>query len=87
MEGLNGLWLLFTWLANYTEVGKYLPISPVQRWLVNWDGIAVIQGYLKYINWFIPVSTLLNIMAIWLAAIGVFYAVMAILRWVKIVGD
>lgn len=84
---LSGIWLLFTYLANNTEIGKLLPISPFQRFFANWDGFSVIQDYLQYVNWFVPVSTMLNMLLIWLSAIGVFYAVMAILRWVKIVGD
>lgn len=85
--GLSGIWVLFTYLANYTEVGKYLPISPFQRFFENWDGWNVIAKYMKYVNWFVPIGTMLQILTFWGAAIGVFYAIMAILRWVKIVGD
>lgn len=87
MDGLSGIWILFTYLANYTEFGKFLPISPFQRFLVNWDGFDVIRRYLAYVNWFVPISTILDILIIWLSAIAVFYAVMAIMRWIKIVGD
>lgn len=86
MDGLSSLWTLLTQFAN-SDAGKWLPVSPFQRFIANWDGIAVIQQYLKYINWFIPISTLIDIMLLWLAAIGVFYATMAILRWIRIVGD
>lgn len=86
MEGLNGLWLLLTYFAN-SDMGWLLPISPFQRWIAGWDGWEVIEKYMRWINWFIPIGTLLNILAIWLSAIAVFYAIMAILRWVKIVGD
>lgn len=87
MEGLSGIWLLFTYLVNYTGIGQYLPVSPVQRWLTNWNGITVIQNYLKYVNWFIPVSVLIDIMSGWLVAIGIFYGIQAILRWIKVIGD
>lgn len=83
----NGLWVLFTYLANYTEIGKLLPISPFKRWLAGWEGFDTIRSYLGYINYFVPISTIIDILVIWLAAIGVFYTVMAILRWVRIVGD
>ena len=86
-NGVSSIWLFFTYLANYTEIGKLLPISPFQRFIAGWDGIEVIQDYLGYINWFIPVSTLLDIMAAWLVCIATFYGVQAILRWIKIVGD
>lgn len=85
-NGLSGLWGLLTEFAN-SDAGKWLPVSPFQRFVAGWEGIPVIQQYLKYINWFIPISTLLDIMLVWLAAIGVFYAVMAILRWIRVVGD
>lgn len=87
MDGVSGIWVLFTYLANYTEVGKFLPISPFQRWIAGWDGWEVIAKYMRWINWFVPVGTILQILTIWLTAIAVFYAIMAILRWVKIVGD
>ena len=87
MEGLSGIWILFTYLANYTELGKFLPISPFYRFFNNWEGFAVIQQYLKYVNWFVPISILLDMLVVWLSAIAVFYGVQAVLRWIKIVGD
>lgn len=84
---LNGIWLLFTYLANYTEIGKLLPLSPFQRWFANWEGWDVISKYLGWFNWFVPVSIILDIMSAWLIAIAGFYAVQAILRWVKMIGD
>lgn len=86
MEGITGLWGLLTQFAN-SSAGQWLPISPVQRFLVNWDGMQTIRQYLGYVNWFIPISTILDILVLWLAAIGIFYAVMAILRWIRVVGD
>lgn len=84
MEGLNGLWNLLTQFAN-SDMGQYLPISPIQRWVVNWEGVAYIQKYLKYVNWFIPVSTIVNLLGLWLLAIGVFYGGSALLRWLNII--
>lgn len=86
MEGLSGLWLLLTEFAN-SDAGKWLPISPFQRWMASWDGFDVIRQYLGWVNWFVPISTILDIMAVWLAAIAIFYGVMAILRWIHVVGD
>lgn len=84
---LSGIWILFTWLANNSEIGRFLPISPFQRFFANWDGLDLIRQYMGWINWFVPVGTIIEILTIWLTAIGVFYGVMAILRWVRIVGD
>lgn len=77
---------MLTEFAN-SDAGKWLPLSPFQRWISRWDGFAVIRQYLGYVNWFVPISILIDIMALWLAAIGVFYAVQAILRWIKLIGD
>ena len=87
MTGLSGIWVLFTYLANYTEFGKFLPISPFQRFFANWEGFSSIQRYLKWVNWFVPVSQILDMLLIWLSAIAVFYGIMAIMRWIIIVGD
>jgi len=56
-----------------------LPQSPFKDiiWEINnSDGIA-------YLNWFIPVGRILEIMALWLAAILTYYLGTIILRWVK----
>ena len=44
-----------------------------------------VAAYLGYINWFIPVSFFISTMELWLTAIAVYYAISAILRWVKAV--
>lgn len=78
------LWAMLTEFAN-SEMGQYLPISPVQRWVATWDGVATIQQYLKYVNWFIPISSISNLLLVWLAAIAVFYGGSALLRWLNII--
>lgn len=85
-QGLSGLWLLLTEFIN-SDAGAWVPVSPFKKWVLNWDGWNVIRKYLAWVNWFIPISTLIDIMIGWLAAIAAFYAIMAILRWMKIVGD
>lgn len=80
------LWALLTEYVN-SDAGSWLPVSPFQRWIAGWDGFSVIRQYLGYINYFVPVSTIIDIMSVWLVAIGIFYAVMAILRYIRIVGD
>lgn len=42
---------------------------------------------LAWLNWFFPVSECLTVMSAWLVAIGLYYAISVILRWVKIIGD
>lgn len=41
--------------------------------------------YLGYINWFIPMSTLVSITKTWLAAITTFYLISVVLRWARAV--
>ena len=56
-----------------------LPQSPFKDiiWEINnSDAIA-------YLNWFIPVGRILQIMSLWLAAILTYYLGTIILRWVK----
>jgi hypothetical protein len=51
--------------------------------------IEVMAGHelLGFLNWFIPIGTMVSIGGAWLIAIGVFYVYQAILRWVKVVGS
>ncbi|MCL2051209.1 MAG: hypothetical protein FWG91_05730 [Lachnospiraceae bacterium] len=56
-----------------------LPISPFTEHI---DALAELP-YLGYLNWFVPVGALVAIGTSWLVAIGIYYAIMIILRWVK----
>lgn len=38
---------------------------------------------LKYINYFVPVGTIISITETWVTAIGIFYLYSIVLRWVK----
>lgn len=81
---LNGLWLFFTQLAN-SDLGLLLPISPFQRFLANWEGMLAIQKYMHWVNWFVPIGTMVNIMVVWLAAIASFYGIQGMLRWIHLI--
>lgn len=59
-----------------------LPSSPFTG-INQYIGSLDIWGY---INWFVPVSTLLKITTAWLGAIAVYYLYLVIARWVKLVG-
>lgn len=56
-----------------------LPLSPFEKYI---DSLASIP-YIPYINWFIPVGVFVEIGLTWLGAIGTFYLLMIVLRWVK----
>ena len=74
MSGLlNGL------RAVLVSVLQLLPGSPFRGFI---DSIAEIP-YLGYLNYFIPVSDILALLAVWGAAVGVFYVSSVILRFVK----
>ena len=66
-------------LNGLRAVLQLLPGSPFRGFI---DSIAEIP-YLGYLNYFIPVSDFLALLAVWGAAVGVFYVSSVILRFVK----
>lgn len=60
-----------------------LPDSPLASYIDELSNV----DFLPYLNWFVPIGTLVGIGTSWLAAIAVFYAYQLILRWAKVVGD
>jgi hypothetical protein len=56
-----------------------LPDSPLPDQLLP----AEVQNILGYVNWFVPMGTMRNIMLLWLGAVGIYYIYQAILRWAK----
>ena len=60
---------------------KVLPVSPFAPYIAAMDRLP----FLGYLNWFIPVGTLLKIGSAWLAAIAIFYLYMVVARWIKLV--
>ena len=71
---------LLEWLQGIADkVLDVLPDSPFKDIINNAD----IQQYLGFINWFVPVATILKILAAWLVAVAAYYVVSVILRWIK----
>lgn len=78
-------------LDSITEVvGKFgdflltvLPTSPFREFI---DEVSDLP-YLNYLNWFIPVATMIKISKAWLTAIALFYIYSIVMRWVKMIGD
>lgn len=62
---------------------SFLPDSPFTSII---DTVKNLD-YLPYLNWFVPVGTILGIGSAWLACIGVYYIYQVILRWAKVIGD
>lgn len=60
---------------------KLFPLSPF-RGIIN--SIEKLP-YLGYINWFLPISEMLGVAALWLTAITVYYIYSVVARWVKLI--
>lgn len=60
-----------------------LPQSPFQEY---YSGFGIAQQGLGWLNWFVPVGTLLAIMTAWLVAIAGYYVFKALLHWIGL-GD
>ena len=58
---------------------NFLPTSPFRKAI---DLIGTIP-YLEEINWFIPIDDCILVLMWWGTAIGLYYAYMIILRWIK----
>ena len=69
------------WGNFKAEVIKVLPLSPFTDWIAYLSGTP----YLGYINWFIPMGTIISITGVWVNAIFLYYVYSAILRWLKMV--
>lgn len=60
-----------------------LPQSPFQD---IYSTLNVVGDGLGWLNWFVPVGTLLGIMTVWLVAIAGYYLYKALLHWVGLDG-
>lgn len=56
-----------------------LPKSPVKEILSDIGK----PDWLSYLNWFIPVRAIVQVLVIFLSAISIYYIYQLILRWVK----
>lgn len=66
--------------AVLTAVFALLPDSPFQKYIINNE---IINKYVGYINYFVPVASILIVIETWCIAIGVYYIVQIVLRWLK----
>lgn len=41
--------------------------------------------WLKYLNWFIPVSSFVTVLETWLAGVSLYYVYQIVLRWIKVI--
>lgn len=62
---------------------SFLPDSPFTSFIDSIENL----DFLPYLNWFVPVGTLIAIGTAWLACIAVYYIYQVVLRWAKVIGD
>ncbi len=58
-----------------------LPKSPI----MFVESIPEVEKYMGMVNWFIPVYSMIALTEAWLVAVLGWYALQAILRWVKVI--
>lgn len=73
--------LKYMWATFLPLLMQVLPLSPFGSWIDYLRNVP----YLGYINWFIPMKTLIEVTSSWVAAIAIYYIYSAILRWLKMV--
>lgn len=66
------------------QVIELFPASPLQPLIASLSNSAV-ADWLGYVNWFIPVGTMLGILATWLTCIAAYYVYQIIMRWIKVI--
>lgn len=74
---------IFDWLFNFLSdilewVIDLLPDSPFNKL-----DTSVIEPYMGYVNWFIPLDFILSTLTAWLVAVAGYYCWSVVLRWIK----
>ena len=65
-------------LALAAVIIALLPNSPVQSYIAELSNNETFTSVLGYINWVIPFGKMMDITALWFAAIGGYY----LIRWI-----
>ena len=76
--------LTTTLVSLALQVIELFPASPLQP-LISSLANSGIADWLGYVNWFIPVGTMLGILATWLTCIAAYYVYQIIMRWIKVI--
>lgn len=69
------------WQSFGDSLLNILPRSPFRDFIASFE---TFPG-LSWLNWLIPVGTLLEIFGAWLGAVAVFYLAQIVLRWLKVI--
>lgn len=78
MDWFNGVKEFFADFAN--SIIDVLPKSPIVYLTIN----TRVREVMGYVNFFIPIYSMISIVEGWLVAIGVYYVASVILRWLKL---
>jgi hypothetical protein len=65
----------------YQSFVDAMPSCPLTWLATNSD----VQKYLGYVNWFIPVYSIVAVYQVWLVCILAYYAIQVVLRWIKVI--
>lgn len=60
------------------------PASPIQPLIASLRSSAV-ADLLGFVNWFVPIGTMLGILTGWLACVAAYYVYQILLRWIRVV--
>lgn len=74
-------WLKDGFQGIVDKIIDVLPTSPIV-YLASSPKIKEVMGY---VNFFIPIYTMIGLVEAWLIAIVVYYVLVVILRWLKVV--
>lgn len=72
-----------TLVSFAVSVVELFPESPFV--VLNEMSNSDFYTWLKYLNWFIPVSSFVSILETWLLGIGIYYIYQIVLRWIKVI--
>ncbi len=71
-DGIDGLG------ETLEDIINVLPDSPFN--LIDNSSVSTYMGWL---NWLVPVSQIVAILQVWVVAVGIYYVVVIVLRWIK----
>lgn len=63
-----------------TSIFNILPNSPFSD-----IDITPLNDYLGYLNYLVPVGKIVSVVTLWTIAIGTYYIVQIVLRWLKVI--
>lgn len=88
--------MIINQLSIYTKVKDWfheiaimlinaLPDSPFFTLMSSIEKNSTVSTVLGYVNYFLPITLMMQTLALWVSCIAIYYAVMAALRWAKVI--